>query len=208
MTHPHWNALNVFETIFREQGLMVAGTDEVGRGPLAGPVVAAAVILPAQASFVNLDDSKKLSEKQRLELADAIEAQALAIGIGGVGPRTIEAINILEASRLAMRRAIAHLSVKPDVVLTDAMALPESPHHTIAIIRGDQRSASVAAASIIAKVVRDWYMEELDQSYPEYGFGRHKGYATREHRAALARCGPCPAHRQTFLHWQEDAAGL
>lgn len=207
MTHPDWSALNVFETLFRGQGLVVAGTDEVGRGPLAGPVVAAAVVLPPDALLVGLDDSKKLSEKQRLRLADAIAAQALAIGIGGVGPRTIEAINILEASRLAMRRALAQLSVTPDVVLSDAMALPHSPHHTIAIIRGDQRSASIAAASIVAKVVRDWYMEDLDQVFPGYGFGRHKGYATREHRVALAHKGPCPVHRRTFLHDDDQAAG-
>lgn len=205
MTRPSWSELTVFENIFGSQGLVVAGTDEVGRGPLAGPVVAAAVILLPEATVDGLDDSKKLSVNQRLALAELIERQALAIGIGGVGPRTIEAVNILEASRLAMRRAISRLALRPDVVLSDAMALWGAPHHTIPIIKGDQRSASVAAASVVAKVARDLYMEELDQQYPGYGFARHKGYATREHRAALAQLGPSPAHRTTFLHLEEGA---
>lgn len=204
--HPDWETLNVFESVFRGQGLMVAGTDEVGRGPLAGPVVAAAVILPAAGRLEGLDDSKKLPEKERIRLAIAIESQALAIGIGGVGPRTIESINILESARLAMRRAIAQLMVRPDVVLTDAMALGGGFHHTVSLIRGDQRSASIAAASVIAKVVRDRYMVELDVVYPGYGFCRHKGYATSEHRSALGRLGPCPAHRRSFLH-RDEAPG-
>lgn len=200
MNRPSWSSLTVFETLFREQGLIVAGTDEVGRGPLAGPVVAAAVILAPTTVIDGIDDSKKLSHKIRERLAENIYEQAQAIGIGGVGPRTIESINILEASRLAMRRAISRLAIRPDVVLSDAMALPDSLYHTIAIVRGDQRSASVAAASVVAKVVRDRYMVELDRQFPGYGFLDHKGYPTRQHRQALALLGSCPAHRQSFLH--------
>lgn len=201
---PNWDRFTVFERLFWGQGLSVAGTDEVGRGPLAGPVVAAAVILDPGIVMAGLDDSKKLSHKKRLELADAIYRQARAIGIGAVGPRTIEAINILEASRLAMRRAILRLRPTPDVVLTDAMALPGESYHAIAIIRGDQRSASIAAASIIAKVVRDRYMQELDAAFPGYGFHDHKGYPTRQHRVALERLGPCAAHRASFLHTRAE----
>ncbi len=200
MNRPSWSSLTVFERLFRDQGLIVAGTDEVGRGPLAGPVVAAAVILSPTAVIDGLDDSKKLSPKAREYLAECIYEQAQAIGIGGVGPRTIESINILEASRLAMRRAIGRLAVRPDLVLSDAMALPDSRYHTIAIVRGDQRSASVAAASVVAKVVRDRYMVELDHQFPGYGFLNHKGYPTRQHRQALTLLGSCPAHRQSFLH--------
>ncbi len=200
MNRPTWNQLNIFEEVFRGQGLLVAGTDEVGRGPLAGPVVAAAVILNASHSIEGLDDSKRLSPGARLQLTALIQSRALAIGIGAVGPRTIERINILEASRLAMRRAIARLSMRPHIVLSDAMALPHAPYRTVALIRGDQRSASIAAASIVAKVVRDRYMEDLHRQFPQYGFEQHKGYATQSHRDAIRRFGPCGAHRATFLH--------
>lgn len=198
--HPAWPLLTVFETLFHAQGLVVAGTDEVGRGPLAGPVVAAAVILDPNRPLAGLDDSKKLTERARMALYEEIRQVALAIGVGGCGPRTIERINIYEASRLAMRRAIRHLAIHPDVVLTDAMPLPDAPHHTVAIIRGDGRSASIAAASIIAKVTRDHYMEELHGDQPEYGFHQHKGYPTVMHREAIQRWGPSAAHRHTFLH--------
>ncbi len=200
MSRPGWHQLTVFESLYRSQGLIVAGTDEVGRGPLAGPVVAASVVLRPGAVIPGLDDSKRLSAKQRLELFALIESGAEAIGIGAVGPRTIERINILEASRVAMRRAIRRLQVMPDVVLSDAMTLPGAPYHTVALVHGDRRSASVAAASIVAKVVRDRYMDELHQQFPGYGFSQHKGYATRGHRAALDHLGPCSAHRVTFLH--------
>lgn len=167
MSHPLWAALLVFEKIFAEQGLLVAGTDEVGRGPLAGPVVAAAVVLDPRAPAIDgLDDSKKLTPRQRESLYLTIQRQAWAIGIGAVGPRTIERANIYQASRLAMRRAIGNLQVKPDVVLSDAMPIPDAPYHVVPIIRGDSRSASIAAASIIAKVVRDHYMEALHAVYP------------------------------------------
>lgn len=202
---PSFDELTIFEKVFWSQDLTVAGTDEVGRGPLAGPVVAAAVILSPGIALAGLDDSKKLSHAQRVRLADTIYGQALAIGIGAVGPRTIEAINILEASRLAMRRAIDRLAINPDVVLSDAMKLPDAPYHTAALIRGDQRSASIAAASIIAKVVRDAYMDDLERQFPGYGFSQHKGYATRFHRQALLRLGPCAAHRASFLHLEQGA---
>lgn len=200
MSHPAWTELNIFEEIFRSQGLTVAGTDEVGRGPLAGPVVAAAVILNPYFPIEGLDDSKRLSAARRLALFQVIQETALAVGVGACGPRTIERINILEASRLAMRRAVRRLIPMPDLVLTDAMALPDAPYHFVSLIRGDQRSASVAAASIVAKVVRDRYMEALSDQFPGYGFDQHKGYATPTHRAALAELGPCPAHRASFLH--------
>lgn len=205
MSHPLWAALLVFEKIFAEQGLLVAGTDEVGRGPLAGPVVAAAVVLDPRAPAIDgLDDSKKLTPRQRESLYLTIQRQAWAIGIGAVGPRTIERANIYQASRLAMRRAIGNLQVKPDVVLSDAMPIPDAPYHVVPIIRGDSRSASIAAASIIAKVVRDHYMEALHAIYPQYHFDQHKGYATRAHREALETYGPSSAHRVTFLHLGPD----
>lgn len=204
MNHPDWELLTAFETVFAEQGLVVAGTDEVGRGPLAGPVVAAAVILDLSEPIVGLDDSKRLSPTKREALYEVIQERALAIGIGAAGPRTIEHVNIYEASRLAMRRAIRRLALRPDVVLSDAMPLPGAPHHTVPIIRGDSRSASIAAASIVAKVVRDRYMDALHEHFPQYGFNRHKGYATRVHREALREWGPTAAHRHTFLH---DPAG-
>lgn len=197
---PSWSRLTVFESLFRAQGLVVAGTDEVGRGPLAGPVVAAAVVLDLERPIEGLDDSKRLTELKRLQLYQVIQDQALAIGLGGCGPRTIERVNIYEASRLAMRRAIRNLGVAPDVVLTDAMPLAGAPYHSIPIIRGDGRSASIAAASIVAKVARDFYMARLHQYYPYYGFDQHKGYATRAHREAIQQWGPSRAHRQTFLH--------
>lgn len=200
MSHSHWDQLTVFEALFQAQGLLVAGTDEVGRGPLAGPVVAAAVILRPHARIDGLDDSKRLSAAARQALLPVIYESAVSVGIGAVGPRTIERINILEASRLAMRRAIAHLKPRPQVVLSDAMPLTEGPYYTIALIRGDQRAACIAAASVVAKEVRDRYMQALHRQFPHYGFDRHKGYPTRAHRQALQQWGPCAAHRRTFLH--------
>ena len=205
MTHPDWRTLTIFEEIFSQQGLLVAGTDEVGRGPLAGPVVAAAVILDPGRPIGDLDDSKRLSPERRFDLFHVIQAEARAIGIGAAGPRTIERVNIYEAARLAMRRAIKNLGVRPEVVLSDAMPLPGAPHHTVPIVRGDSRSASIAAASIIAKVVRDHYMDELHETFPQYGFDQHKGYPTRLHREALREWGPSPAHRTTFLHDEPTA---
>lgn len=199
MTAPSWDSLTIFEDIFWQQGLLVAGTDEVGRGPLAGPVVAAAVILDPSRPIVGLDDSKKLSLSRRLELFEQIEAVAHGVGVGAAGPRTIERINIFHAARLAMRRAIHRLAQQPSVVLSDAMPIPGAPHHTVALIRGDQRSASIAAASIVAKVVRDRYMEALAEQYPGYGFDEHRGYPTPQHREAILSLGVSRAHRTTFL---------
>ncbi|PSR21849.1 MAG: ribonuclease HII [Sulfobacillus acidophilus] len=205
MTHPTWECLTVFEKVFGSQGLLVAGTDEVGRGPLAGPVVACAVILKPDAHIEGLDDSKRLSAVQRKALLPAIYESAVAVGIGAAGPRTIERVNILEAARLAMRRAIAHLEPPPKIVLSDAMTLSEQEYYTIALVRGDRRSASIAAASVVAKEVRDRYMQDLHRQFPHYGFDQHKGYGTKSHRQALDAWGPCAAHRRTFLR-QVDGA--
>ena len=181
------------------QGLgRVAGVDEVGRGPLAGPVVAAAVILDPAQRITGLRDSKLLTESQRESLAEEIWAKALAVGVGEIDPATIDRVNILEATRLAMRQALIRLSDAPQLVLIDAVRLPGLDVPQRAIIKGDRRSASIAAASIVAKVHRDRLMTEWDRSYPRYGFAEHKGYATTDHLAALRRYGPCPLHRRTF----------
>jgi ribonuclease HII len=193
-----WEALTARERYFWAQGVRVAGVDEVGRGPLAGPVVAAAVILPPGRTFGGLDDSKALTPRQRLALYRRLLDGGALIGVGAAGPRTIERLNILRASALAMERAVAALPVAPDWVLTDAVPLRLSVP-VEALVEGDARSASVAAASVVAKVLRDRYMEALHAVYPAYGFHRHKGYATAAHWAALARHGPTPAHRRTFL---------
>ncbi len=176
----------------------VAGVDEVGRGPLAGPVVAAAVILDPARRIRGLRDSKLLTESQRERLAEEIWAKALAVGLGEVDPAIIDQINILEATRLAMRQALTKLREPPHLVLIDAVRLPTLDYPQRAIIRGDRRSASIAAASIVAKVHRDRLMAEWDEKYPGYGFAEHKGYATRSHQVALRRYGPCPLHRRSF----------
>ena len=185
-----------------EQGLrFVAGVDEVGRGPLAGPVVAGAVILPSGARFPWLGevrDSKDLPAAKREELAEKIRAQAVAFGLGAVEPERIDAMGIAPASRLAMARALAALQPAAEYALIDAFRLPEVviPHH--GIIDGDALSLSIAAASIVAKVHRDRIMQMYDALYPDYGFGRHKGYPTSAHMEALTRHGPCPIHRRSF----------
>ena len=176
----------------------VAGVDEVGRGPLAGPVVAAAVILPANRRIRGLKDSKLLTPDQRETLFPVIQDAAEAVGIGIVEAPIIDQINILEATRRAMLEALSKLSVPPDLVLIDAIRLPTLTIEQQPIIKGDRLSATIAAASIIAKVTRDRLMLEYDQVYPEYGFARHKGYATEEHLQAIDRFGPCPIHRRTF----------
>jgi len=188
-----------FEQAAWRRGLTrVAGVDEAGRGPLAGPVVAAAVILPPGGRIEGVDDSKRLTAEERTRLCDVIGARAVAVGVGMADPATIDRVNILEATRLAMRQALAALAAAPELVLTDYVVLDglECPQKNL--VQGDRRSASVAAASIVAKVTRDRIMEAADRDYPEYGFGRHKGYPTPEHRAALVRHGPCPLHRRTF----------
>lgn len=182
----------------------VAGVDEAGRGPLAGPVVAAAVILHPERPIKGLHDSKLLTPSRREELFARILEDAMAVGVGNVEPEMIDRINILEATRRAMREAIDKLAFPPELVLTDAVRLASLPCPQKNLIQGDRRSASIAAASIVAKVTRDRLMAEYDRQFPGYGFARHKGYATPEHRAALAKHGPCPLHRRTFRGvWQQ-----
>ena len=176
----------------------VAGVDEAGRGPLAGPVVAAAVILHPGRPIKGLQDSKLLTPSRRAELFAQILEGAMAVGVGGVEPETIDRINILEATRRAMLEAIVKLPFPPELVLTDAVRLVSLPCPQKNLIQGDRRSASIAAASIVAKVTRDRLMTEYDRQFPEYGFVRHKGYSTPAHRAALATHGPSPLHRRTF----------
>ena len=177
----------------------VCGMDEAGRGPLAGPVVAAAVILPREAEIFYLNDSKKVTEKRRELLFDEIQAKAIAWGIGIVGPQVIDEINILQATYQAMRQAVAQLSVEPQVLLNDAVTVPGLPYPQVPIIHGDAQSVSIAAASILAKVTRDRMMRQYAELYPEYGFAGHKGYGTAAHQEAIRRYGPCPIHRRSFL---------
>ncbi len=194
-----WTVRVEFEMPFWRHHLTVAGVDEVGRGPLAGPVVAAVVVLNPSLPIVGIDDSKRLTAYRREELFAEIVAKALDFGIGMVGPRTIERINILQASRLAMVRAVHHLRQAPDVLLTDAMRIG-GYWHELPLIHGDARSVSIGAASIVAKVVRDRYMVNLALQYPSYHFEQNKGYPTLEHRTLLREHGPSPAHRSSFLH--------
>jgi ribonuclease HII len=176
----------------------VAGLDEAGRGPLAGPVVAAAVILTSDRRVKKLCDSKLLSPERREELFHVITDRAVAVGVGIVDHETIDRVNILQATRLAMLEALRGLTVAPDLVITDFVKLPGLTCPQRNLVDGDQRCATVAAASIIAKVTRDRLMLEADKQFPEYGFARHKGYATADHLAALDRHGPCALHRRTF----------
>ena len=176
----------------------VAGLDEAGRGPLAGPVVAAAVVLTPDRRVKKLADSKLLSPERREELFGEITARAIAVGIGIVDHETIDRVNILVATRMAMVEALRGLGMEPDLVITDFVKLPGLTCPQRNLVGGDQRCATVAAASIIAKVTRDRLMVEADKQFPDYGFARHKGYATPDHLAALDRHGPCPIHRRTF----------
>ena len=178
----------------------ICGIDEVGRGPLAGPVVAGAVILPKDCNILYINDSKKLSEKKREELYDVIMEQAVATGIGMASPARIDEINILQATYKAMQQAISKLSIKPDLLLNDAVTIPDVEIEQIPIIKGDAKSISIGAASIIAKVTRDRLMVEYDQILPEYGFASNKGYGSAEHIAALKKYGPSPIHRRSFIH--------
>ena len=177
----------------------ICGIDEVGRGPLAGPVVASAVILPKDCDILYINDSKKLSEKKREMLYDEIMEKAVAVGIGIVGPERIDEINILQATYEAMREAISKLDVKPDLLLNDAVKIPGVDIPQVSIIKGDAKSASIGAASIIAKVTRDRMMVEYDSIFPEYGFAANKGYGTAIHIAALKELGPTPIHRRSFI---------
>ena len=177
----------------------ICGIDEVGRGPLAGPVVAGAVILPKDCDILYLNDSKKLSEKKRELLYDEIMEKAVATGIGIVGPNVIDEINILQATYEAMRIAISNLKVRPDLLLNDAVTIPEVEIRQVPIIKGDAKSASIAAASIIAKVTRDRLMVQYDEVLPGYGFASNKGYGSAMHIQAIKDTGATPIHRQSFI---------
>ena len=177
----------------------ICGIDEVGRGPLAGPVVAGAVILPKDCDILYINDSKKLTEKKREELYDVIMEKAVAVGIGYSTPARIDEINILQATYEAMREAIAKLTVKPDLLLNDAVTIPMVDIRQVPIIKGDAKSISIGAASIVAKVTRDRLMVQYDQVYPEYGFASNKGYGAQVHIDALKKYGPCPIHRRSFI---------
>ena len=177
----------------------IAGVDEVGRGPLAGPVVAGAVILPKDCDILYLNDSKKLSEKKREELYDIIMEKAISTGLGFIAPQRIDEINILQATYEAMREAIGKLNPTPDLLLNDAVHIPGVPIKQVPIIKGDAKSISIAAASIIAKVTRDRLMVKYDEIYPEYGFASNKGYGAQMHIDALRKFGPTPIHRRSFI---------
>ena len=177
----------------------ICGIDEVGRGPLAGPVVAGAVILPKDCDILYINDSKKLSAAKREELYDVIMEKAVATGIGMVGPARIDEINILQATYEAMREAISKLEVKPDILLNDAVTIPGVLIRQVPIIKGDAKSISIGAASIIAKVTRDRLMVEYDKMLPEYGFASNKGYGSADHIKALKEVGPSPIHRMSFI---------
>ena len=177
----------------------ICGIDEVGRGPLAGPVVAGAVILPKDCDILYLNDSKQLSEKKREELYALIMEKALATGLGVVVPERIDEINILQATYEAMRQAIGKLKHKPQLLLNDAVTIPGVSIKQVPIIKGDAKSISIAAASIIAKVTRDRMMVEYDRTYPQYGFASNKGYGAKAHIEAIKKCGPTPIHRRSFI---------
>ena len=191
-------AMSVYEKKYSDYQA-VCGIDEAGRGPFAGPVVAGAVILPKDHIILYLNDSKKLSEKKREELYDVIMEQAAAVGIGMAGPERIDEINILQATYEAMRRAVGNLAIKPDILLNDAVTIPELDIKQVPIIKGDAKSVSIAAASIIAKVTRDRLMREYDKVFPGYDFAGNKGYGTKAHIEGLKKLGPTPIHRRSFI---------
>ncbi len=188
-----------FENKYGDDFSCICGIDEAGRGPLAGPVVAGAVVLPRDCEILYLNDSKKLSAKRRDELFDEIKEKAVAYGIGMSSPARIDEINILQATYEAMVHAVEDLNVVPDLLLNDAVTIPQLPIKQVGIVKGDARSVSIAAASIMAKVTRDRLMVEYAELYPEYGFEGHKGYGSAAHIVALKEHGPCPIHRQTFI---------
>lgn len=188
------------ENEYREKGFnIICGVDEAGRGPLAGPVYAAAVILPSGCVIEGLNDSKKLTEKKREKLFDEIKEKALAYGIASADEKEIDEINILNATFLAMKRAIDSLSVKPDLALIDGNQRPHTDIEEVTVIKGDAKSMSIAAASVLAKVSRDRFMLEMAEKYPQYEFARHKGYGTKLHYEKIAQYGVCDIHRRTFL---------
>ena len=186
-----------YEIKAQEKGFkIIAGVDEAGRGPLAGPVVAAAVVLTKYVKLEGLDDSKKMSPKKREKFFPKIQEMPNAVAI--VGQEIIDNINILQATKLAMKEAVAKLMITPDIILIDGNQKINSPIEQWAIVKGDAKSLSIAAASVLAKVTRDRLMEEYDQQYPQYEFSRHKGYGTQRHRNLIAKYGPCPIHRKSF----------
>ncbi|MCR5690864.1 MAG: ribonuclease HII [Eubacterium sp.] len=193
-------AMLEFEKKYGDEFQAICGIDEAGRGPFAGPVVAGAVILPKGLKIPGLNDSKKLTAKKREELFEIIKEKAVAYGIGMASPARIDEINILQATYEAMKHAVEDLDILPDLLLNDAVVIPQIPIKQVGIVKGDARSLSIAAASVMAKVTRDRLMVEYAELYPEYGFEKNKGYGSEEHRAALKEFGPCPIHRQTFIH--------
>ena len=193
------NMWEIENTHFENGFQIICGVDEAGRGPLAGPVCAAAVILPAGLVIPGLDDSKKLSDKRRRELMPVIKENALAYGIAFATHEEIDEINILQATFLAMERALAQLKIKPDLALIDGNRQKDFGINVETVVKGDSRSANIAAASVLAKVTRDDYMEQMAKQYPEYCFEVHKGYGTKAHYEALRAHGPSPIHRMTFL---------
>ena len=192
-------AMSVFEKEYSDHQA-ICGIDEVGRGPFAGPVVAGAIILPKDHPILYLNDSKKLSEKKREELYEVILKEAVATGIGMASPARIDEINILQATYEAMRMAISNLAVQPDLLLNDAVTIPEIEIMQIPIIKGDAKSVSIAAASILAKVTRDRLMVEYEKVFPGYDFASNKGYGTKAHIEGLKKLGPTPIHRMSFIH--------
>lgn len=188
-----------FEKRYGDEFSCICGIDEAGRGPLAGPVVAGAVVLPKDCEILYLNDSKKLTAKRRDELFEEIKDKAVSYGIGMSSPARIDEINILQATYEAMAHAVEDLSVVPDLLLNDAVTVPQIPIKQVGIIKGDAKSVSIAAASIMAKVTRDRLMVEYAELYPEYGFEGHKGYGSAAHIEAIKKFGPCPIHRRTFI---------
>lgn len=187
------------DSLYAKGSQVICGVDEAGRGPLAGPVCAAAVILPPHLEIPGINDSKKLTDKRRRELYPIIKEKALAYGIAFADHKEIDEINILQATYLAMERALAQLSIRPDIALIDGNRAKDFGLPVQTVVKGDSLSANIAAASILAKVTRDDVMLEMAESYPQYGFTVHKGYGTKTHYEALAQHGPCPIHRMTFL---------
>ncbi len=191
--------MRAYERKYEGEYSLICGIDEAGRGPLAGPVCAGACILKKDEEILYLNDSKKLSEKRREALFLEIKEKALAYSVAFVDEKRIDEINILNATYEAMRKAVESLSMKPDLLLVDAVHIPELDIKQVSIVKGDAASVSIAAASILAKVSRDHFMMKMDERYPEFGFSKHKGYGTKAHYEALKKYGPSPIHRETFL---------
>lgn len=193
------DAMKQFERQYNDY-TYICGIDEVGRGPFAGPVIAAAVILPKDFDILYINDSKKLTEKKREELFDEIIKNAVAYGIGSVPPEQIDEMNILQATYKAMQLAISNMKVEPDILLIDAVTIPDISIPQVPIIKGDEKSISIAAASIVAKVTRDRLMIAYDKIFPGYGFADNKGYGSKQHIDAIKKLGPSPIHRRSFIH--------